>query len=81
MTPPNIHKHTAAICRKLGLEPKNVRQLTITPRSVEAEVYLVNEKGSKYLVDAPELLPADGDDVTGFSQVPAMEIRTFEVVA
>jgi hypothetical protein len=66
MTKPNIHSHTSAICKKLGLEPHLVRSMTVTPTNVEAEVFLTDENGSKYIKD-------DGN--------VALETRTFEVVA
>ena len=83
MTKPNIHPHTAAICKKLGLEPNMVRRLDITPSGVIAEVYLADENGSKYMVPTQEALPTDdvSADVSGFSRAPAIETRTFEVTA
>lgn len=78
MTKPNIHQHTAAICKKLGLEPNMVRRLDITPRSVTAEVYLADENGSKYVVPTKAYLNDTDYELT--TQV-AMETRTFEVNA
>lgn len=65
MTKPNIHTHTAAICKKLGLEAHMVRRLDITPSSVSAEVFLANDEGNKFIKDGEV----------------AIETREFEVTA
>lgn len=78
--PIDIHDPIYELCERLGLQPENVAKITFKPRSVEATVYLLNENGAKYLVDAAEILPAaQSDDVTGFSSAPAVEILTFAV--
>ena len=66
MTKPNIHQPVVAICEKLGLEPILVRSMEITPSSVTAQVFLTNEKGSKYIKE-------DGN--------VALETREFKVTA
>lgn len=52
------------ICARLGLDFKNVGSLSLTPSTAKAEVYLINESGSKYIRDDGEV---------------AKETRTFKV--
>lgn len=63
----DISHEVKAICAKLYLEPKNVKRLDIYPAMVTAEVYLLNEHGSKYV------------DVE--SGLAAFETKSFSVAA
>jgi hypothetical protein len=50
MTDPiNIHDPIWEICRRLGLEPTNVAEITFRPLDVTATVYKTNADGAKYL--------------------------------
>ena len=76
----DISQHINAICELLGLEPSFVGELVLTPTTATATVYLKNENGTKHLIEAQQLLPADDDnsDTFGFTLVPATETRTTE---
>ena len=61
----DIASHVREISEALGLKYENVSRLDITPREVQAKVYLENENGSKYIDDSGE---------------PAFEYYVFEVL-
>jgi hypothetical protein len=46
---PDISKPIAEICDALGLVPGNVARLDMYPKCITAEVYRLNENGSKYI--------------------------------
>ena len=78
----HIGKEVAAICKKLGLEPLFTGSLLITPTSVDAVVFLKDERGKKHTIPPPEALPVaeDGSESMGFTHTTvATETRTFEV--
>ena len=60
----DISEPVNEICTRLGLEAKNVARLDISPKDLQAEVYKLNEQGSKYVDE-------DGD--------PAKERFVFEI--
>lgn len=45
----DITRPVADICDALGIEPTRIRMLHITPGKLKAEVYDVDENGSKYV--------------------------------
>lgn len=49
-----IGEPIAEICARLGLEPKNVKEMIFTPRTLKATVYDLNESGSKYVTEEGE---------------------------
>ena len=51
---PYVYRSVANICKKLGLEPRFVKRLELTPRTAIATVYKKNEHGQKYLSDLGE---------------------------
>ncbi len=53
----NVNALAAAICRRVGLEPEDVRELWIRPTKLTATVYKRNGDGRKYL-------GADGEPAT-----------------
>lgn len=55
--PVEIGEHVKAICEALGLEPGRVGKLVLFPTAAEADYYLVNESGAKY-VDEETAQPA-----------------------
>jgi hypothetical protein len=69
----NISRQTNALLRALDLAPPDVRRITITPSQVEAEVYLRNDKGEKYVT------PVDENGYTTDVSDVATETRTYEV--
>lgn len=46
---PNVWPQVELICQELDLEPSLCRRFTITHDEVEAELYLTNEQGKKYI--------------------------------
>lgn len=62
----DIRDETQALCRKLGLPPEYVYQLTITPKEITASVYKWDD-----LVGGKQVDPATG--------LPATETVRFEV--
>jgi hypothetical protein len=62
----DIRTEMQSVCRKLELDPRWVRSLTLRPGGVKVEVYLQNENGEKYL---------DARDQ------PATETRFYVVIA
>lgn len=75
----NVGKEVAALLQKLGLEPTFVKELHLTPTMATVTLFKRNADGSKYLEPAPELLPAEGENVSGFSQRVATETVAYEV--
>ena len=39
------------LCERMGVDAKLVRSITITPKAITADVFLVNEQGSKFVKD------------------------------
>lgn len=40
-----------AVCVELGVEPRNARSVHVGLRSIDVEVYDLNEEGSKFIAD------------------------------
>ena len=55
------------LCERLGVDAKLVRSITITPNAITADVFLVNDQGSKFIKDDGH--PALETQVLPFSYV------------
>lgn len=54
--PIDIRELVGQLCEALGIESKNVAEITITPANVRVIVYLENERGHKHASPAGDAI-------------------------